>query len=71
MLSRKTKCNIHLFGRATARAVVTAQTQVGAQICPCGICGKENGNGTDFSRSYSVLPCQYNSTATPFLGLFM
>jgi hypothetical protein len=36
--------------------------QVRSRISPCGICGGESVTETGFSPSFSVSPCQYNST---------
>ena len=59
-------------GRAMARAVnrrsLTAEAQVRSLVSPCGICGGQSGNGTDFSPSTSVFPCQLYSISTPLIG---
>jgi hypothetical protein len=61
MLLRATKSSS--IGRAMAQDVsrrpLTAEARVRARINPCGICGGQNGTGTGFSQSSSVLPSQY------------
>jgi hypothetical protein len=53
-------------GRSMAQAVsrhpLAMETQISAQVNPCGICSEQCGTGTGFSLSYSVLRCQYHST---------
>jgi hypothetical protein len=51
-------------GRAMAQDVsrrsLTA-ARVRSRVGPCRICGGQSGTGTGFSRSTSVLPCQFHS----------
>jgi hypothetical protein len=47
---------------------LTAEARVRSRVSPCGICGGPNGNGTDFSPSTSVFPCQFHSTGAPLQG---
>jgi hypothetical protein len=55
-----------LYGRAVVQAVSrrppTTEASVRARGAPCGICGGQCGIRTGFSLSFSVFPCQYNST---------
>jgi hypothetical protein len=45
-----------------SRRTLTAEARVRAPVNPCGICGRQSGSGTGFSRSSSGFPCQYHST---------
>jgi hypothetical protein len=53
-------------GRAMTQVIsrrpFTAEARVRTRANPCGICGGQSGNGTVFSPSFSVFPCQYHST---------
>jgi hypothetical protein len=50
------------MAQVVSRRPFTVEARVHARINPCGICGEQNGTGTGFSPSSSVLPCQYHST---------
>jgi hypothetical protein len=47
------------MAQVVRRRPLTAEARVRARVNPCGICGGQSGNGTDFSPSSSVFPCQY------------
>jgi hypothetical protein len=55
------------MAQAVSRRPPTAEARVRSWVSPCGICGAQSGNGTGFSRSTSVFPCQFLSTGTPLL----
>jgi hypothetical protein len=55
------------YGRAGSHRLLTAKARVGAQVSPCAICGCQSGSGTGFPPIPSVFPCQYYSTAAPYL----
>jgi hypothetical protein len=44
----------HVTAQAVSRRLLTTDTRVRAQGNPCGICGKQSGTGTDFSKSHFV-----------------
>jgi hypothetical protein len=44
-----------------------AEVRFLSRAIPSGICGRQNGNGRDFSRSASVFLSQYHSTSLPTL----
>jgi hypothetical protein len=50
------------MAQAVSRPPVTAETPVHAWLSPCGICGVQSGNGTGFTRSYSVFLCHFHTT---------
>jgi hypothetical protein len=60
------------YGRAMAQAVSrrphTAEARVRSRVSPCGFCVGQSGNGTGFSPSTSVFPCQFYSIGAPLLG---
>ena len=66
------RSNTTAKGRVKAQAVsrrpLTAEAQVRSQVSPCGICDGQSGDGTCFSPSTSVLPCQFYSTGAPLYG---
>jgi hypothetical protein len=57
---RKERSVCRFVGRARAQAVsrrpLTAEAQVRSRVSPCGVCGGQSGNGTDFSPS-----CRFSS----------
>ena len=54
-------CQVLAMARAVSSWHVTMEAQVQSQANPHGICGGLSGNGTDFSQSTFVFPCQYYS----------
>jgi hypothetical protein len=56
------------MAQAVSRRSSTAEARVRFRVSPCGDCGGQNGTGTGFSPSISVLPCQFYSTFAPLLG---
>jgi hypothetical protein len=40
----------------------TTEARVSARVSLRGFSGGQSGSGTRFSRSFSVVPCQYHST---------
>jgi hypothetical protein len=50
------------MAQAVSRRLFTAESPVRARVCTWGIRVEQSGNGTDFSPSYSVFPCQCHST---------
>jgi hypothetical protein len=56
------------MAQAVSRRPLTAEARVQSRVSPCGICGGQNGTGTDFSPSNSVFPCQFHSTGAPLHG---
>jgi hypothetical protein len=56
------------MAQAVSRRPLTAEARVRSRVSPCGICGVQSGNGTDFHPSTSVFPCQFHSTGAPLLG---
>jgi hypothetical protein len=59
-------------GRAMAQAVsrrtLTTEARVRSRVSLCGIFGGQSGNGTGFSSSTLVFPCQFHSTGAPLQG---
>jgi hypothetical protein len=53
------------MAQGVSRRPLTADSRVRSQVSPCGICGGQSGNGTGFSPSTSVFPCQFHSTGAP------
>jgi hypothetical protein len=50
------------MAQAVSRRPFIAKAQVHARVSPFEISGGQSGTGRAVSPSYSVLPCQYNST---------
>jgi hypothetical protein len=46
--------------QAVSRRDLNAETQVRAQVSPCGICGGQSVTGTSFSRSSSIYHCRHH-----------
>jgi hypothetical protein len=40
---------------------IILEAWVHTPVSPCGICGRQSGNGTGFSPSSSIFPFQYHS----------
>jgi hypothetical protein len=53
------------MAQAVSRRLLTAEARVRSRVSPFGICGGQSGNGTGFSPSTSVFPCQFHSTGAP------
>jgi hypothetical protein len=47
------------MAQVVSRRPLTAEARVFIRVNQCGIYGGQNGNGTGFSPSSSVFPCQY------------
>jgi hypothetical protein len=52
------------MAQVVSRRPLTAEARIRARVNPCGICGGQSGNGTGFSPSSSVFPCQYIALQT-------
>jgi hypothetical protein len=53
------------MAQAVSHRPLTAEARARSRVSPCGICGGQSGNGTGFSPSTSVFPCQFHSTGAP------
>jgi hypothetical protein len=53
-----------LITQAVSRRLLTAEADVRALVDSCGIYGGQSGNGTCFSPSCLILPCQYHSAVS-------
>jgi hypothetical protein len=56
------------MSQAVSRRHCTAKARVRTWVSPYWIYGGQNGTGTGFSPSTSVLPSEFYSTAAPLLG---
>jgi hypothetical protein len=56
------------MAQAVSRRPLTAEALFRSRVRPCGICGEQNGTGTGFSPSTSVLPCQFYFTDVQLHG---
>jgi hypothetical protein len=50
------------MAQTASRRPFTTEAWVRTRVNPRGICGGQNGTGTDFSQSSLVFHCQYHST---------
>ena len=55
------------MAQAVSRRPFTAEARIRSRVSPCEICGGQSGNGTGFSPSTSVFPCQFHSTGAPLI----
>jgi hypothetical protein len=58
------------MAQVVSRRPQTAEARIRALVSPCKICGGQSGTGTGFSPSYTVSPCQYNSTTAPHAHIY-
>ena len=54
------------MARANSHWTRIVKTRVRSQACAFGIYGVQTCNGTGFSPSTSLSPCQYHSTIAPY-----
>jgi hypothetical protein len=66
--------NVHvIYQNIFMASVVTVDTQVGARVTPCGICGGQSGNGIGFSPSemvstISIIPLGFQTHIYQLVG---
>ena len=64
--TQSSSCQNWAMALAIGRRTLTKGARVRSQANQCEICGRQNGTGTGFSPSATVLSCQYHYTNGPY-----